>query len=193
MRTNTIDVLFRHYLQGDPTVREWAADEVTAALADAQQQAHRAHLRVLAGPLEPLRHDPAAAASRLEVSATTARQALDGDLDTVFAACLDNQHSPFQDGAGPCRVSVLWCLRCENALVTHQHLPRLLALLDHLEAARQAMDLDAWWRRHGHTWLLITEDVLPKFTPAELAHAERAKPTPAELGLDLLDGPREPR
>jgi hypothetical protein len=188
VRTNTMDVLFDHYLRGDPTVQEWAADEVTAALHDAEHHAHQAHLRVLAGPSETT-HDPVAAAGQLGVDPAIARQALDGGLDTSFAACLDHDHSPFNDG--PCQASFLSCLRCPNALVTHRHLPSLAALLERLEADRQSMDADAWWRRHGRAWLAITEEVLPKFTPAEVEQARATRPDPALL--DLLDGPREPQ
>lgn len=193
-RTNTMDVLFANYLRGDPTVLDWAADEVTAALADAQRQARQAHLRVLTGTgtgsgVDGL--DPAQAAAELDVSHATARQALDGGLDTAFAACLDIYDSPFggDNDDGRCGASFLICLRCPNALVTGRHLPGLLGLLDELEAARQTMDLETWRQRYGQAWLAITNDVLPKFTPAEIAAAEHGKPATALLGL--LEPPRE--
>jgi hypothetical protein len=186
-RTNTMDVLFSHYLRGDPTVLDWAADEVTAAINDAEQQARRAHLRVLAEPVEQAAQDLPALAGKLQVHPEIARQALAGELDTAFAACLDIRHSPFNDGI--CQASFLTCFQCPNALATQQHLPALLALLDRLEIARQAMDTGTWWDRHGRTWRAITEDILPRFTPAEIAKAKAARP--ADLPLDLLDGPKE--
>jgi hypothetical protein len=186
-RTNTMDVLFSHYLRGDPTVLDWAADEVTTAINDAEQQARRAHLRVLAEPVEEVAQNLPAFAEQLQVPPEIARQALAGELDTAFAACLDIRHSPFNDGI--CQASFLTCFQCPNALATQQHLPALLALLDRLENARQAIDSDTWWDRHGRTWRAITEDILPRFTPAEIAQAKAAQP--ADLPLDLLDGPKE--
>jgi hypothetical protein len=188
-RSNTMDVQFAHYLRGDPSVMEWAASEVTAALHDAEQQARQAHLRVLGGP-HGQDLDPAAAATQLGVDPEVAQMALAGELDTLVTACLDINDSPFNEGR--CQASFLTCLRCRNALATHRHLPGLLALLDQLDADRQTTDADSWWARHGQVWLAITQDVLPKFTPAELkrAHAEAAANSMVSL-LELLNGPRE--
>jgi hypothetical protein len=194
-RSNSMDVQFAHYLRGDPTVMEWATDEVGAALIDAEQHARQAHLRVLAGPVEQHAKDLAATAGQLGVDPETARQALAGGLDTLVTACLGIDDSPFNQGR--CQASFLTCLQCPNALVTHRHLPKLLGLLEQLDAERQAGDADTWWARHGATWLAITEGILPRFTPAELKHA-RAKAaaettaTPGVSLLDLLHGPREP-
>jgi hypothetical protein len=187
-RTNSMDVQFAHYLRGDPSVQEWAAAEVTAAIHDAEQHARHAHLRVLAGPEAQHAQDLPATAAQLGVDPEVARQALAGELDTLVAACLDIDDSPFNDGR--CQASFLTCLRCRNALATHRHLPGLLALLEQLDFERQTTDAEVWWARHGPTWLAITEDVLPKFTPAELEAARKAA-TPTVSLLDLLHGPRE--
>jgi len=191
-RSNTMDVQFAHYLRGDPTVTEWAATEVTAAVLDAEQHARQAHLRVLAGSVEQHAQDPAIAAAELGVDPATVQQALTGELDTLVTACLDIDDSPFNKGR--CQASFLTCLACPNALATHQHLPGLLELLEQLETERQAIDADTWWARHGRTWRAITEDVLPKFTAAELDRARaqtRVATTSAVSLLDLLHGPRE--
>jgi hypothetical protein len=142
---------------------------------------------VLADPVEQLRGDLAGTATQLGVDPQTASQALDGALDTLATACLDIDHGPFNQGR--CQASFLACLQCSNALVTQRHLPGLVALLEQLDAQRQATDADTWWARHGPTWLAITQDVLPRFTPAEVARAQAA--TPAVSLLDLLGGPRE--
>jgi len=189
-RSNTMDVQFAHYLRGDPSVQEWAASEVAAAIGDAEQYARRAHLRVLTGPEQQHAQDLAATAGQLGVDAETARQALTGELDTLVAACLDIDHGPFNEGR--CQASFLTCLRCENALATQRHLPGLLALLERLDFERQTIDADTWWVRHGQAWLAITNDVLPKFTPAEIEQAQTlADAAPTGSLLDLLYGPRE--
>jgi len=81
-RSNTMDVQFAHYLRGDTTVAEWAADEVAAALRDAEQHARQVHLRVLAGQ----HADPVTAAGQLGIDPEVARQALTGELDTAATA-----------------------------------------------------------------------------------------------------------
>jgi hypothetical protein len=191
-RSNSMDVQFAHYLRGDPTVTEWATAEVTAAVRDAEQHARQTHLRVLAGPVEQHAQDPATTAAQLGIDPATARQALSGELDTLVTACLDIDSSPFNEGR--CQASFLTCLTCPNALITHRHLPGLLELLDQLDTERQAIDAHTWWARHGRTWLAITDDVLPKFTPAELDRARaqaQAAATPTVSLLDLLHDPRE--
>ena len=65
----------------------------------------------------------------------------------------------------------------------------LLALLDALTQARESMDIDAWVREHGRTWLIITRLILPQFTEAQREEAAKAKPD--SLDLDLLHGPKE--
>ena len=85
----------------------------------------------------------------------------------------------------------MMCFGCQNALVTHDHIPKLKALLDWLIDQRNKIDLDLWWRQYGMTWLAITEHIRPKFTPAEWDQAQPADGLP-EL-MALLDGPQEPR
>ncbi len=187
-RTNTLDVSFAHYLQGDPVVREWADEILTTAINDAESHARGLRPKVVpTAEAHRLTEAPHRSAAELGTSPETLHQALDGQLDTVASSCLDIDHSPFS--AGRCDVSFLTCLRCPNALITHQHLPALLALVDELDRARQAMALDAWVREHGRTWLALTRLILPQFTDAERAEAAQAKP--AALGLDLIDGPKE--
>jgi len=186
-RSNTFPVLFSNYLRGDASVREWAGEVVTAALADAERDARAAHARVLATAQGQL-PEPAEAAHRLGVSQETAEHLLAGRLDTVVAACADIEHGPF-DGGKRCSVSFLTCLACENALVTHAHIPRLKALLDWLLTRREAMELATWWQRHGLTWLAITQHIRPKFSPAEW---DQAPPTVGLAALlDVIDGPKE--
>jgi hypothetical protein len=184
-RSNTMPVLFTNYLRGDPSVHDWAATVITAALSDAETAAHACHARVLAVPVTT----PQRAATQLDVTDATATDLLAGNLDTAFAACADINHSPLDDG-GRCGVSFLMCFGCSNALVTHNHIPRLKALLDWLIDQRSKIGLDLWWRQHGMTWVAITEHIRPKFTPAEWDRAQPAEGLP-ELLL-LLDGPQEP-
>jgi hypothetical protein len=184
-RSNTMPVLFTNYLRGDPSVHDWAGEVITAALSDAETAARACHARVLAASVTT----PTCAAAELDVTDATAKDLLAGNLDTAVAACADIDHGPL-DGGGRCAASFLSCFGCPNALVTHNHIPKLKALLDWLEQ-RNKIDLDLWWQLYGTPWAAITEHIRPKFTAAEWDQAQPADGLP-EL-LALLDGPREPR
>ncbi|WP_327321350.1 hypothetical protein OG735_01815 [Streptomyces sp. NBC_01210] len=43
-----------------------------------------------------------------------------------------------------CRASFLDCFHCGNCVVTPDHLPRLLALLDAMDKRRRQMDEQVW-------------------------------------------------
>ena len=78
---------------------------------------------------------------------------------------------------------MLDCFHCGNCLVTQDHLPRLLALLDALTVRRQQMTEPDWWARYGPGWAAIRRDILGRFTPAELQQAGQLKRADALLGL----------
>jgi hypothetical protein len=102
-----------------------------------------------------------------------------------------HQHpgQPVHDGI--CRASFLACFACRNAVVTREHLPGLVDLLGELERRWTTTERDDWWRRYGQAWLSVTEDILPTFTPAELAAAKARADGGAANLLDLLEGPKE--
>jgi hypothetical protein len=174
-RSNTVSVLFRNYLRADPVAREWAQEVTGAAIGAAEQAALDAHRRRLAHPAAPtVTHRPStrSAASRQE---------------GPWSDCADAARHP-ATGRG-CRASFLDCFHCGNCLIDRSHLPRLVALLGELEQRRQQMTEQQWWTRYGPAWVAIHTDVLPRFTPAELARAGRA-PVPPTM-LDLVDEPWE--
>ncbi|WP_405794275.1 hypothetical protein [Streptomyces sp. NBC_01506] len=190
-RTNSFDVSFVHYLRNDPRIREWADRILTEALEHAEDSARTFTVRVLDEVAErEAEAAPEAAAHRLGTTPEKVRQAVSGDLDTLLGSCLDFEHGHFDDG-DTCTASFLLCLRCPNVLVTRRHLPMLLALRDWLQGQLDTLSVDDWVARHAVTWLILTRLVLPRFTDAQLAQAEQDKP--AELPVDLLDGPREAR
>jgi hypothetical protein len=117
----------------------------------------------------------------------TARQAAGGDLDTGWTACVDYDQHPLT--RQPCQVTLLDCFHCGNCLVTRDHLPRLLGLLDALAQRRRELTEPVWWARYGPAWVAIRQDILTKFTPAELQQAQADKPHDALL--DLIENPWE--
>lgn len=188
-RTNSVPVLFAHYLRGDPTVIDWAHDIVSDALIDAEQSALDAHRRVLeraGGSLHVI-------SSTTEADGTEhAEQPREGadttpptPAEAAWTHCIDPEHHPVTEKT--CRATFLDCFHCGNCLVTSQHLPRLLALLDALSARREQLSEDDWWLRYGPTWAAIRQDILVKFTPAEIELAAVFKPDDALL--DLVEHP----
>jgi hypothetical protein len=187
-RTNTMPVLFSNYLRGDQTTIEWAQGVVSEAFADVQQSAWAAHCRALeASGSTTLQVVPVGdlvqALTDAGLEQAVAQRATAGDLDTAWAACRDHEHHPITGKR--CALSFLDCFHCANCLITHAHLPRLLSLLDALEARRPHMSDKAWWTRYGPAWAAVRFDVLPKFSEAELDHASLVKPH--DTMLDLVE------
>jgi hypothetical protein len=146
------------------------------AIADAEQAALAAHRHTLA----------ATGATSLSVDPTST--ATDPAAEGAWTACADPQTHPAT--GRPCRrVSYLDCFHCGNCLITREHLPAILALLDELSRRRGQLGEVDWWRRYGPVWAAIRRDVLPKFTPAELSSASATKP--ADALLELAEDPWE--
>jgi hypothetical protein len=194
-RSNTYPVLFRNYLRGDPTTLEWAQDIVGQALVDAERSALDAHrralnthggrLRVITGPAD------AEHLQQAGLDADTARRAADGLLDTAWSGCTDHDHHPATGTR--CHTSFLDCFHCGNCLITHEHLPRQLGLLDALAARRHQLSEQDWWGRYGAVWAAIRRDVLVKFSPAEIEQAQAIKPDDTCCGHALEQGGPAPR
>ncbi|MFD5451270.1 hypothetical protein [Streptomyces sp. NPDC127100] len=168
--TNTADTSFTHYLRADPFVADWAADVLTEAITDAEENARAVVVRLGGEPVT-------------RVPERVREQAAVGALDTLASACTDIEHAP---GGGRCRQSFLACFGCPNALVLERHLPALLALAEALREDLQRRDAAQWASRYGTTWQILTRDILPRFSAAQRAAAKERQP---RLMLDLLEGP----
>ena len=193
-RSNTYPVLFSNYLRGDTTVRDWAEDVVAVALTDAEESAWKAHqqalsragghLRVITGPPAP------AALERDGIAPAAAERIADGDQDTAWTACADPDTHP--ETGKPCRAtSFLDCFHCGNCVVTRDHLPRLLALLEAMAERRKLLGEEQWWRRYGPTWVAIRRDIIDgrHFSAAEIEQARAL--APGDAMLDLVENPWE--
>lgn len=167
-RSNTVPVLFRNYLSGDPSTLDWAQDVMSDAVADVEKSAWGAHEKALnASGRTRLDVQPRNSGDEASLSNT---QAVD---ETGWSACRDHAHHPLTGRR--CTQSFLDCFHCANSVVTNDHLPNVLSLLDALEQRRTHMSIDGWWRRYGPTWTAIRYDVLPQFTEGEVRSAEEQK------------------
>lgn len=170
VRSNTVPVLFRNYLLGDATTLDWAKEEMAESLLDVEQAALDVHRRSLA------------AMGRTQIQITPVRAQSDPPLDeTGWTSCSDHAHHPLTGRR--CTQSFLNCFHCANAVISNEHLPKIVALLDALERRRDFMDGAMWWSRYGPTWTAIRYDVLPKFTEGEVEHALTSFVTDSTLDL----------
>lgn len=170
-RSNSTSVLFRNYLAGDATTREWAQDAMSEALTDVEASAWDAHKRALG----------AHGRTELQILKNSDLVETSQSTEAAWTTCTDIRHHP--ETGRTCRRSFLDCFQCGNCVVTGEHLPRLLSLLDVLEARRAEMSEEGWWIRYGAAWVALRREVLPAFTTAELSLAEQAKPNDSHLDL----------
>ena len=186
-KTNTAQVLYANYLKPDAATREWAEDVIATALADAEEAARAAHARVTARRGSPTVLPGADGPDQSGLEPGAARDLAEGRLDTAWSACADFEHHP--ETGKTCGDSFLLCFHCGNCLITRDHLPRLLSLLDALNRLRDYLAEQQWWARYGATWVAVRRDILGKFSEAEVARA-RAQQVPDAL-LDLVENPWE--
>lgn len=172
-RSNTVPVLFSNYLNGDSTTLEWAREEMAEGLVDVERAALDIHRNALS----------AMGRTQLTVRpvGTTVLDGPDEPDDTAWTACADHAHHPLTGRR--CTQSFLTCFHCANSIISREHLPGIMGLLDALEGRREFMDGDSWWRRYGPTWTAIRYDVLPKFTEKEVMDAIASSAVDALLDI----------
>lgn len=176
-RSNSVEVLFSHYLRGDPTAKEWARETMSEALRDAEAAALSAHSHVLA------EHG----VTELEVRAGTDVDEPAAGEEGAWTACADSSAHPVT-GRACRRVSFLDCFHCGNCVVTTAHLPAITTLTATIARRRTELDEPTWWTRYGPTWTAIHHDIYPKFTATQIATAAAEAP---ECLLELAEDPWE--
>lgn len=117
--------------------------------------------------------DPTALASKLSLSHSDVRRMLQGTLDTVMNACIDNQHGPYGDPGQPCRASFMLCLSCPCARALPRHLPVQTLVLDRLTERRHHMTPLAWTTRFALPHAQLS-DLLAGFDDEQLSAARAA-------------------
>jgi hypothetical protein len=91
--------------------------------------------------------DPTELAATLALPQSVVRRMLQGKLDTVMNACIDNLHGPNTPQGQPCRASFMLCLSCPCARALPRHIPVQLLVLDRLTKRRSEMTPLAWTKR----------------------------------------------
>lgn len=188
-RSNTTAVLFSNYLAGDKTTIDWAHEVVSEAFTDVQRAAYDAHRRALqeSGRLELNILTISSVEYDNGHGSESGAKITSGDVapatPTAWASCADHDHHPLTGKR--CQTSFLDCFHCANSVITGDHLPRVLSLLDSLELRRSHLSESDWWTRYGSVWMAIREDVLPKFSEQEVTRALGQRP--ADSLLDIVE------
>ncbi|WP_315068007.1 hypothetical protein [uncultured Microbacterium sp.] len=183
---HTPQTLADTYLRRDPSALK-ANQRVVAGVLDSEVERVRASSAVRALTPEQVAGataDPKALAEDLGISVETLHSLLNGELDTVATACVDNSASPYSAMGSACAASFLMCFGCANARAEPRHAPVQRVLLDQLETRRSDMSKEEWSSRFDSLWDQVT-DVLDRIAP----DASQAAPEgTAQVISDLLDG-----
>ena len=120
------------------------------------------------------REDPETAATQLGIPVPTLKLLLAGSLDTATTACIDFLNSPFAATAGqPCPASFFACFTCTNAVVTPEHLPRLVTLLDALDNVATLVAPARWESNYRDHYARLQAILEQNATKAEIGDARR--------------------
>jgi hypothetical protein len=113
---------------------------------------------------------------------------IDGEHDTVLAACTGHREAPGARAGQLCMASFLACLDCPNARALPRHLPVQMAMADRLAGLAAHLDPQVWRARYQPRLGQLRE-IIHQHTGAEQASAAEAI-TEEHLALvdDLLAG-----
>lgn len=130
---------------------------VAGVLEEQVQLAHSTHQTAFLSEQDyaQLSADTPAAAKSLGVPVRIAERLLNGQLDTAFSACADNEHGPHNDG--PCRASFLLCAGCPCAVALPTHWPLIAATQRRLLEQRARMTELDWARKYGEPYARLTQ------------------------------------
>jgi hypothetical protein len=158
-RSNSQEVLYESYLRPDPHIQEWKDDVLSEAFEDAEALITHGSLTWLGE------------ADADTTASVGPRLSADASEQTGYLGCINILRSPF-DKDGACTQTALVCFRCPNAVFSETNLPALLHLKDELVQRHEQLSTDDWGRAYGGTWKIVTEKILPSFSPAQLAVAK---------------------
>lgn len=116
--------------------------------------------------------DPEGVARRFKVTVKVLKHILAGKANTVLAACIDHNNSPYSPPGEPCSASFFMCLQCECARATPQHLSILVLVYDELGSRKLAMTPLAWTARFLKPYAQL-EDLIGRFGSAAADAARR--------------------
>jgi hypothetical protein len=115
---------------------------------------------------EQLAHTTKACGMSVEQTGSLLR----GEQDVFISACKDFYNRPGGPADTPCDRP--WaCFTCKNAYWTRRTLPRLIRFMDFLIEQRQLLTAEDWGAKFGLPFGVITQHILPAFSPEVVAEA----------------------
>jgi len=143
---HTAATLADHYQKNEPSSVRESRVLVSESLEKEVRRlkARSAVVALSSSELESIAIDPAPAAARLGIGEEQLRLLVQGQLDTVATACVDNHHGPVSAPGSPCTASFMLCLGCPNARSEPRHFP-VQALLSKRLRDRRSVTSDAEW------------------------------------------------
>ncbi len=169
---HTDDTLANDYLlRNRGNIRDYqkvVADTLDQEVAKAKT---RSALHILTtAEVELARTDPTSVAARHGMDPATLTKTINGELDTVMAACTDNHASPHTPPGRPCTASFMLCLSCPCARALPHHLPLQVAVHGALHDRRSAMTPLRWAQRYAQAHALLA-DLLDRAGSSAVADA----------------------
>ncbi|WP_235564488.1 hypothetical protein [Arthrobacter sp. Soil762] len=147
----TTDTLANTYLLRDPGSLA-ANQEVVQHVLEGEVE--RIQTETVAAVLT--KHDIAQAvadvegvAKRFGITGEKLQSILEGRLDTVATACVDNEHGLVTEPGQPCTASLLLCLGCPNARSEPRHIPIQALMRQQIERRREELTPDRWKQLYG--------------------------------------------
>lgn len=128
--------------------------------------------------------EPGPIAMDLGIPVETLASLIEGQLDTVATACVDNLASPYSPAGRACTASFLMCFGCGNARAEPRHAPVQRVLLSQLEERRREIPSEEWSRRFGE----LSEQVRDVLNRIGADTDAAAPPGTEQVIADLLDG-----
>lgn len=143
---HTAATLADHYQRTEPSSVRESRVLVSETLEKEVRRlkARSAVVTLSSSELASIAVDPAPAAARLGIGEEQLRLLVQGQLDTVATACVDNHHGPDSPSGSPCTASFMLCLGCPNARSEPRHFP-VQALLSQRLRDRRSVASEAEW------------------------------------------------
>ena len=183
--SHTAATMNDHYLAGSRAVQAEGRVVVGDALREQvdKARARQPALVLTSALVADAGRDLATAADRAGLPVGLLAEMIDGQHDTVLAACTHSQQAAAgtREGEGPCTLSFLACLDCPNARALPRHLPVQIAMADRITVLAAHLDPPLWRARYQPR-LEQLRQILSCHTAAEQARA-RAAITPEHLTL----------
>lgn len=180
-RQNSRSVHNRVYVMSDPAVRREAAGIV----ADGQEFALKvAEANIAAKIMDKemlalIGRDVVAASEQTGISPDVLIDLSLGARDTATVGCTDMTSSPWSKDGELCGVSFFLCLACRNAVITPDHLPRLVFLQQALENLGGTLESAVWAAQWEPHYLRLGE-ALDRISTPEERQASMARLTDAD-------------